>query len=199
MYQRKWLLEYLMHCNYKCVISILFTYLSFQFSVVIFNRLLTISGTKYPSHRSTSCTGITGILERYETWQVVAYITLEHATQCAYYFFLVRLFHKNVINAGCRKLYDTSRQLYMMPIPVWHHNGHVWYYIFIGVLYKINIHVFGQNDVLLVIKFGYMVSNDNNPLYINSIKAFKFTFWTITWFVNIKSSLRTTFNSESYV
>ena len=119
-----------------------------------FNRLLTISGTKYPSHRSTSCTGITGILERYETWQVVAYITLEHAKQCAYYFFLVRLFHKNVINAGCRKLCDTSRQLYMRPIPVWHHNGHVWYYIFIGVLYKINIHVSGQNDVLLVIKFG---------------------------------------------
>ena len=40
-----------------------------QFSVVIFfNKLWTISGTKYPSHRSITCTGTTGILERYKTW-----------------------------------------------------------------------------------------------------------------------------------
>ena len=134
--------------------SSLSTYLSFQFSVVIFNKLWTISGTKYPSHRFISCTGITDILERYKTWQVVAYITMEHATQCTYYFFLVRLFHKNMINAGCRKLGDTSRQRYIRQIPVWHHSGHVWYYIFIGVLYKINIHVSSQNDVFPVIKFG---------------------------------------------
>ena len=197
--------------------SSLSTYLSFQFSVVIFfNKLWTISGTKYPSHRSNSCTVTTGILERYKTWQVVAYITVEHATQCTYYFFLVRLFHKNMINA--EKLGDTSRQRYIRQIPVWHHSEHVWYYIFIGFIRSIFMSPV-KMTFFLSSSLVNMVSNvdtkwvtfplgcryipptvNDNPLYINSIKRLSNShFEQLHDFVNITSSLRTTFNSESCV
>ena len=49
--------------------------------VVIFNKLGTISGTKYSGHWSISYIGFIGILEGYITWEMVAYVTVEHATQ----------------------------------------------------------------------------------------------------------------------
>ena len=157
LYQRKWLLKYLMHCSYEFMIPIMFTVHVFIISIFrrhLLYKLGTISGTKYSGHWSISYVGVIGILEGYKTWQVIAYVTVEHATQCTKYFLFVRFFHKNMINTGCGKLGNTSRQRYIRQIPVWHHSGHVRHYILISVFYKINIRVSGQNDVFPVIKLG---------------------------------------------
>ena len=67
---------------------------------------------------------------------------------------LYAIFHKNMISAGCGKLGNASRQRYIRQTPVWYHSGYEGYYIFIGVFYKINIRVSGQNGFFPVIEFG---------------------------------------------
>ena len=176
----------------------------------------TISGTKYSSHWFISCIGVIGILEGYKTWQVITYVTVERATQCTKCFLFVRFFHENMINTGFRKLGDTSRQRYIRQIPVWHHCGHVRYYTFISVFYKLNIHVSSQNGVFLSSSLVNVVSNDDTkwdtfppgcryippkvyeiPFYLNSIKSPSNShFEQSNVFINIKSFIITPFNRE---
>ena len=156
-----------------------------NFPLSFVNNIWTIFGTKYPSHYSISCRGISGILERYKTWQMVAYITVKHVLLI----FPCASFSQKMINTSWWKLGDTSRQCYIRQIPVWHRSGHVRHDISIGVLYRINIHVSSLNDVFLSSSLVNMFSNDDiiwvkfplgcryippracdSPLYINSIK-----------------------------
>ena len=152
-------------------------------------KLGTISGTKYSSHWPFSCIGVIGILEGYKTWQVITYVTVEHATQCTKYFLFVQFFHENMINTGRRKLGDTSRQRYITQIPIWHHCGHVRCYTFISVFYKINIHVSSQNDVFLSFhREPYYYDNLRNmsliqPLFCKFERGYQGSKWV--WIIHI--------------
>ena len=149
----------------------------------------TISGTKYSSHWFISCIGVIGILEWYKTWQVITYVTVEHATQCTKCFLFVRFFHENMINTGFRKLGDTIRLIFMSP---------------------------AKMALFLSSSLVKVVSNDDTkwdafplgcryippkiyeiPFYLNSIKSPSNShFEQSNVFINIKSFIITLFNRE---
>ena len=72
---------------------------------------------------------------------MISYITIKQSTHDIEYFIFLRCFHENMIDARCRKLYDSRWYGYVGQIFKGHLSWHVEHHIFIRKPDDIDFHI----------------------------------------------------------